>query len=303
VSAALARAHRGVALEAATLIALKAAVDELKLARRLKARATVDGGHLSRQRGRSTDYQESRAYQPGDDVRLIDWRLSARQPRLYTKVYAVERERPVLLLIDFSESMLFATKRTLKSIVAAEAATAIAWATIARGDRVGALVMPDFATIKPSGGSRSALRLIDGLVGAHRAALSQPRVQDWPSQLTELKRLIRPGTEVYLLTDGSALAPSHAPLLGAALAHASLKVIRISDASERSPPPPGAYQFFADGRAFRLDLSGSAQRRVYAQALSVGDASFGALCAQLGLRPIELDTRADVVSVLAQELR
>jgi len=296
-------AHRGVALETAPLIALKAQVDELKLARRLRARATVDGGHMSRQRGRSTDYQESRAYQPGDDVRMIDWRLSARQPRMYTKVYAVERERPVLLVIDFSEAMLFGTRRTLKSIAAAEAATALAWAAVARGDRVGALVMPDLATLKPASGPRSVLRLIDHLVEAHRSALESPKKQDWTQQILELKRLVRPGCEIYLITDGAGLEPRHEGLLGALTLHASLHIIRVSDPLECAVPPPGAYQFSTDAGPFRLNLQQQAARAQVTQRLTDLRQQADEVFKHVRARSTPLGTPDPVVATLARQLQ
>jgi uncharacterized protein (DUF58 family) len=296
-------AHRGVELRSAPLIALKAEVDELKLARRLRARATVDGGHISRQRGRSTDYQESRAYQPGDDVRMIDWRLSARQPRMYTKVYAVERERPVLLVIDFSASMLFGTRRTLKSIAAAEAATALAWAAIARGDRVGALIMPDLATLKPAAGPRSVLRLIDRLVGAHATAIASPATIDWNAQMLELKRLVRPGCEIFLLTDGVGLKPAHEMLLGALTLHASLNVVRLIDPIERQPPPPGTYQFSASDGPFRLNLNRDDNRRAFDDTLRQLRASLDEVLKHLKARTTSLNTNDPVTATLAMHLQ
>lgn len=296
-------AHRGVELRSAPLIALKAEVDELKLARRLRARATVDGGHVSRQRGRSTDYQESRAYQPGDDVRMIDWRLSARQPRLYTKVYAVERERPVLLVVDFSASMLFGTRRTLKSIAAAEAATALAWAAIARGDRVGALIMPDLATLKPAAGPRSVLRLIDRMVSAHAIAMANPSGIDWNAQMLELKRLVRPGCEIFLLTDGVGLKPAHEALLGALTLHASLNVVRLVDPIEQQPPPPGSYQFSGQDGPFRLDLARSDNRYAFNQTLVELRTSLDTVLKHVKARTTSLKTIDPVTATLAMHLQ
>lgn len=296
-------AHRGVELRAAPLIALKARVDELKLSRKLRAKTSADGGHQSRQRGRSTDYQESRAYQPGDDVRMIDWRLSARQPRLYTKVYAVERERPVLLVLDFSDSMLFGTQRTLKSIAAAEATAALAWAAIARGDRVGALVMPDLATLKPSAGPRSVLRLIDQMVSAHRVALASPKALDWHAQMLELKRLVRPGCEIYLLTDGAGLKPAHEAMISALTQRASLHIVRLVDTLELSAPAPGSYQFSSHSGPFRLDLSGAIARQAFSQTLCEVREEVDAVLKRIKARTTELKTRDPVIETLAMQLR
>ncbi|MCD6535126.1 MAG: DUF58 domain-containing protein, partial [Deltaproteobacteria bacterium] len=73
------------------------------------------GSTLSRFRGRGMDYAESRIYTPGDDIRSIDWRVTARTGKTHTKLYAEERDRPVMTLVDFSPSLYFGTKEAFKS--------------------------------------------------------------------------------------------------------------------------------------------------------------------------------------------
>ena len=86
-------------------------------------KAQMAGGHLSALRGRGMEYHESRPYQPGDDIRAIDWRVTARSGETHTKIYREERERPVLLWLDLSRSMFFGTRTCFKSVLAASAST------------------------------------------------------------------------------------------------------------------------------------------------------------------------------------
>jgi hypothetical protein len=95
------------------------------------------GTRLSRQRGRGIDFSEVRLYQPGDDVRTIDWRVTARKNVPHTKVFREERERLTLIVVDQSQSMFFGSRVRLKSVAAAEFAGLAAWRAIRQNDRVG----------------------------------------------------------------------------------------------------------------------------------------------------------------------
>jgi uncharacterized protein (DUF58 family) len=102
------------------LIALRSRVTRLRLPPR-DSRATHVGAQSSRLYGRGMDYAESRAYQPGDDVRRLDWRLTARSGRLHTKLFQEEREGQLLILMDQHASMRFGTRVRFKSVQAARA--------------------------------------------------------------------------------------------------------------------------------------------------------------------------------------
>ena len=140
---------------------------DLRLDSRLSARSAITGVHASRFRGRGMDYQESRVYQSGDDIRSMDWRVTARTGRAHVKLYQEERERPVVVMVDLGPGMFFATRGAFKSVIAARAAALIGWAAIQNGDRIGALLFNGgHHEIRPQGGQRGVLRLIRELVTA-----------------------------------------------------------------------------------------------------------------------------------------
>jgi uncharacterized protein (DUF58 family) len=122
----------------------------------------LSGRHRSRLRGRGLDFDEVRKYVAGDDVRNIDWRVTARVGTTHTKVFTEERERPVLLVIDQSSSMFFGSRNYLKSVVAAHIAALGAWRTLEVGDRIGGIVFDDQSLdyISPKRDRRSAQRLL-----------------------------------------------------------------------------------------------------------------------------------------------
>ena len=107
------------------------------------------GTKLSNFKGRGVDLAEVRAYQPGDDVRSIDWRVTARTNKTHTKIFREERERPTLIVIDQTQSMFFGSNTRLKSVCAAEIAARIAWQTVENGDRVGGVVVETAGADQP----------------------------------------------------------------------------------------------------------------------------------------------------------
>ena len=92
---------------------------------------------------RGIDFEEFRPYQAGDDIRLIDWRVTARTGRPFIKVFREERERPVIIAVDQTHNMYFGSRVAFKSVIAAQAAAVFCWLAIDNGDRVGGLVFSD----------------------------------------------------------------------------------------------------------------------------------------------------------------
>src|SRR5918993_3238826 len=101
------------------------------------------GRHASKLRGRGLDFEEVRLYVPGDDIRNIDWRVTARMGKTHSKVFNEEKERPTFMVIDQTSTMFFGSQRYTKSVIAAQAAALGAFYTVKRGDRVGGLVFTD----------------------------------------------------------------------------------------------------------------------------------------------------------------
>ena len=125
----------------------------------------VLGQHQSKQLGRGMDFAEVRQYQAGDDVRSIDWRVTARTGKPHTKLFTEEREKPIILYIDLSASMRFGSKLMFKSVLAAHMASLIAWLFVAQKDRVGAIIDTgnQLTELKPSSRNQGPLAMIQNL--------------------------------------------------------------------------------------------------------------------------------------------
>lgn len=265
------------------------------------ARSALAGSGRSRQRGRGMDYAESRMYQPGDDVRQLDWRLTARSGRLHTKIFEEERERTLVLLLDTHADMRFGTRRRFKSVQAARAAAFAAWCAVRGGERVG---MAGFGArrdvLRPRGGPRGALAVAGALTawddagGNAREPLSMA--------LQRVARLVRHAGRVLLISDGAAVDDAARAQLLQLRRHADVCVLVVADALELAPPPPGRYPLATAAGHRLLDLLGRAQRERFRDALGAGAQRLRDLSGELGLACRVIDTRADAVPAVLELL-
>ena len=126
----------------------------------------LTGRHASRIRGRGLNFEEIRGYLPGDDVRTIDWKVTARTLKPHVRVFTEERDRPALLVVDQRVAMFYGSRKNMKSVTAAEVAAAGAWRVTGVGDRVGAVVFDDASVeeIRPHRSRKTVLRILHALV-------------------------------------------------------------------------------------------------------------------------------------------
>jgi len=216
------------------------------------------GDYQSPFKGRGIEFDESRPYQPGDDIRNIDWRVTARTDRPHTKVFREERERPVFLWVDLRPSMFLGTRRCYKAVAAAETAGLLAWSAERHGDRVGGVVFSEQThhEIRPERGRRGVLRFIRQVVGhpAWRSAEHRGAAAGAAGRaLMRLRRVARPGSLVFLISDFRGLdeqAWTEVPRLSR---HHDVVMIFVHDPVERRLPPPGVYRVSDGGGEHELD--------------------------------------------------
>ena len=252
-----------VTVTAADLIGLAASARQLNLSRFRDA--SGGGEHLSRLLGRGMEFDEARPYQPGDDPRNIDWRVTARSGRPYTKVFREERERPVFIAMDLRRSMHFATNGVFKSVLAAQIAAVLAWAAESGGDRVGGFLFAEgfHREIQPRATRRGVLTLINEICRAPVWPASSPPDGDAAgaaeAALRGVSKVSRSGSLVFVLTDGYNLNPrARVTLTELCRRHATV-IMHIADPIEGQLPPPGRYLTMSPGRTARtLVVSGAA---------------------------------------------
>lgn len=197
---------RGAYCDINDLLRLRFAARDLKLSTRRPARSLLTGGERTRMRGRGIDFEEVRLYQPGDDIRTIDWRVTARTQVPHTKVFREERERPVFMVADQRSSMFFGSRLCFKSVASAYICTTLAWAALSNSDRVGGLVFGDSEQrdIRPRRSKYAALELLQQLETFNRA-LKTPVAQTSPVSLVEIladiRRVAKPGFAIFITSD------------------------------------------------------------------------------------------------------
>lgn len=197
------------------------------------------GARTSRLRARGMEYEESRPYQSGDDVRNIDWRVTARTSKTHTKLFREERERPTLIWLDCRRSMFFATRGAFKSVVAAYLAGLLAWAAHLQGDRVGCICVHEneLQTVTPQRGLAGLQRVLSRI---HRATEQpQPAAGAARPSLAALAGLRNPqsrGGRAYLISDFADFDGETLTALKALKPLLNLTLLQVYDPIEASLP-------------------------------------------------------------------
>ncbi|MBI2379305.1 MAG: DUF58 domain-containing protein [Gammaproteobacteria bacterium] len=302
----------GIHLRLDELLAFKSRLGPIRLPAPRRAAGALSGGHVSPFKGRGMDFDEVRPYQEGDDVRAIDWRVTARTGRAHTKLYREERERPVHLVVDHSDSLYFGTRRALKSVTAARAAACLSWAALAAGHRVGALLFGshDHLELKPAQSRRAVMGLMRQLCERHNARLpflfsaqTLTRENVLLMALRRLRKIMRPGSLVYVLSDFLAFDSPERLELGELARHADVQVILISDPLERHLPPGGRYGFCDGVDTLRIDTGDRALCARYDALWTEHRQGVRDFCVSRGIAYAELGTEQELAGAIAEILR
>jgi len=238
--------------------------------------AGISGLHLSKMRGRGIDFEEFRPYQPGDDIRLIDWRVTARTSKPFTKVFREERERPVIIAVDQTHNMYFGSQMAFKSVIAAQAAAVFCWLAIDNGDRVGGLVFSDVESslVRPKRSRRSALHLLNQVYEFNQRLrdIKNPEAQvptdpDFQPGLAhalgQIRRITKPGSTLYVISDFVTLDDKALQYLNQLSRHNNVVCCFVYDALEEQLPVPGIYSITDGSKKGALNTFSSRARTRY----------------------------------------
>ncbi len=270
----------------------------LKNTRRLST--SQSGAYLSHIRGRGMDFDETRGYQMGDDIRFMDWRVMARTGEAHTKLFREERERPVFVVVDQSASMHFGTRVTFKSVIAAHAAAILSWAAIAQGDRIGGVIFNDhtYRAIKPRSRKQGLLHVFTQLVAMNQ----QPPLTAAPHQLDnvlmQLRRVCHPGGLIFIISDFAQMTPTMERHLRALRQHNQIIACQVYDQLERQPPPPDVYQVTDGIQRIWLDTHKKTVRDSYIQQSQTQQHQLKEMLVRQHIPLIELGTHDDVAQRL-----
>ena len=256
----LAKDHGGAYTDLRDLIRLRYAAKEINRAAAKKSRNPLSGLMTSNFRGRGIDFAEVRVYQPGDDIRSIDWRVTARTQVPHTKLFQEEKERPVLLLVDQSLPMFFGSQHAFKSVVAAEAAALLAWTSLDRGDRTGGIVFSgtEHREIRPMRNKQAVLRLLSE-IDTFNHALSRDTPAGDTNGLVEalrnVRRVAKHGSTIFIISDFSSFDDDAMVHFSQLSRHNDIVGIHISDPLERELPRPDLYTITNGEERLRINAA------------------------------------------------
>ena len=219
----------------------------LKLTSKRRSLSVLAGPYQASFRGRGIDFEEVRAYQPGDDVRSIDWRVTARTTEAHTKLFREEKERPVLVVVDQRAGNFFGSKSCFKSVLAAHAAGLIGWSALKNNDRVGGLVLTntDLKEIRPKRSKSGMLQLLHEIHDANNelkaASMGFDQSYTLNRTLQELRRLVKPGSAIFIISDFFDFDDDSTKHCYHLARHNEVTGLRVFDAMEKQLPPAGSY--------------------------------------------------------------
>lgn len=259
------------------------------------------GEYRSVFKGQGMEFSEVREYQPGDEVRSIDWNVTARMGRPFVKRFIEERELTVMLLVDLSGSERFGTVRRFKSELACELAAVLAMAAVRNNDRVGVLLFTDRIehVVPPRKGRRHVLRIIRDLLAFEPVG----RGTDLVAAIDYTARMLKEHAIVFIVSDFLSADIDH-PLKLMAQRH-DVVAVTVEDPSERDLPDIGVARLIdpETGETFEVDTSHPDVRGAYSTRVGREREERKHLLRRLAIDEVAVRTEAGVVEPLLRFFR
>ena len=235
-------------------------------------RAKQSGGFVSRFKGRGMEFDETRLYQAGDDIRSIDWRVTARTGKTHTKIFREERERPVFISVDCRAAMHFATRGVFKSVLATKLAALVAWTAFHHGDRIGGQLFFDSycQELKPQNGRGAVLHFLNALVKASSSEFANEgrEEMDLDATFSRLLHHARAGSLVYVISDFRGLTANAQHKLTMLARHCEVVLLFIYDELEQQLPIAGQYRFTDGSNDAIINMTANARLQYQQQFLA-----------------------------------
>ena len=294
-------------ISAQSLIKLRLQANQLPLDSG-KIHAKQGGAYLSAFKGRGMEFDESRVYQAGDDIRNMDWRVTARTNTPHTKVFREERERPVLLWLDLGSSMMFATRKKFKSVIACEIASLIAWSAAKNNDRIGGLIFSEneHVEIKPRRGKTAVLDFIGRCTKHSSWTASTESKSDSAlnkaAAVSRLRKVTHPGSLVFMISDFRDIDKKAFAYIQNIARSSDIIMINIFDPIEARLPASGSYKLTDGKNELQIQTSSKKTRDTYRQRYLSHQQQLEKFCRQHRIHLINISTDDDVLETLKKGL-
>jgi uncharacterized protein (DUF58 family) len=293
---------RGVYARLEDLVALRHRARGFSFLPRQPIHSLLAGRHASRLRGRGLNFEEIRRYQTGDDIRQIDWKITARTRKTHTRVYTEERERTTLLVVDQRLTMFFGSQQRMKSVTAAEAAALAAWRVLEQRDRVGALVFndTDIMEVRPHRSQSTVMRILHAVTQQNHALSVNKGLRSNPAMfntaLSHCARLAKHDVLVCIISDGSGHDAQSQQLLTRIARHNDVLFAYVYDALEGKLPAVGPLVFGDGWEQLEVDTAQRGLRERFRDSFAEDRAQARQFLLQRETPVIPLNTRDDVAA-------
>ncbi len=286
------------------LLQLRYAAQDLDLTARKLSQSIQAGQTRTRFRGRGMEFEEVRHYQAGDDIRAIDWRVTARTQVTHTKLYREERERPVLIVTDQRAPMFFGSQTCFKSVSAVHCASLLAWGALKNNDRIGGLIFNDNEEqdLRPKRSRHSLLALLRGLHQFNQQLSSPLASNSIPlsQRLSDLRRIAKPGSALFIISDFHDLDDDCREQLYKLSRHCEISLLHIHDPLE-AHLPENKLLTISDG-THRKQIDSRQEQQRYQSHYEQHVALLKNITGQLGLGLLSISTQDNPSSLLQQQL-
>ena len=289
------------------LLELRHQARTLGLASHHLVNSSFSGLYASVFRGQGLNFEEVREYREGDDIRNMDWKVTARTGDPYLKVFREERERSVMLCVDKSPHMDFGTRENFKSIQAARAAALLGWAANGLNDRVGGLLFGDNSLEKrhfrPTKDRRALWRLLKAITTPAEPEDAAATSESLVDALSQAGRGVGTGGLIFVIADFNRTLDGLEKPLSLLVQHQSVVLMPVDDPADKELPDMGLTLFRGtDGELLSVDTGNDAARRDYHEAWLRRRRALTRLANQLGIAVIPIATNEDVHITLMRGL-
>lgn len=272
-----------------------------------KATRSLSGITRSVFKGRGMDFDEVREYQQGDDTGQIDWRVTAKQGKPFTKIFKEEKEKPVWFLVDLRSNMRFATRQAFKSVLVAHIVAFVAWAFQERGDKIGGLILTDNDIIcyKPSRLRRQMMRFLNAISEGTMNTMLPEKEHEKTLQeaCLKLKRFCKSGNEVFILSDFSDVNPETFNSLSTLARSNEMVMINVFDVLETRFPPPNLYHVTDGKEVLSLNTRSARVQKAYMRFFRKRTYALEDFAVKYGIHYIPVSTEMDIYDAVALGLR
>lgn len=249
-------------------------------------------------KGRGMELEEVRAYGYGDDVRDIDWRVTARKGDVYTKVFAEEKDREVYAVLDLSPYMVFGTKKELKSVSAAKLAALLGWQSLLNKDRFGLILFDgkNSRFFKPQNNQRNLMAIFKAIADASMATLQESaetredNISDLSVPLQFLQYNLKSKAQIFIISNYNHISDDTKKTVVALNRRCRVYCVNVYDLLEEMAPEDGEYSAEYEGQKLIFNTFSPDFKKAYAEYFAEKRKNMEDFCRRLGCHYINIRT-------------